>query len=112
MTTKNKPSEEWFNKIMGVEEGKRTQKENDVILGWREFNCFGGHDFKPLKVKKVIYNDPATIILWNDGTKTVVKCMEGDIFSQEMGLAMCICKKVLGSQYHRVFKEWITYEPE
>ena len=64
------------------------------------------------KIKKVIYNDPATIVLWNDGTKTVVKCMEGDAYSQEMGLAMCICKKVLGSQYHKVFKEWVTYEPE
>ena len=24
-------------------------------------------------IKKVIYNDPATIVLWVDGTKTVVK---------------------------------------
>ena len=63
-------------------------------------------------IRKVIYNDPATIVFWNDGTKTVVKCMEGDTFSREMGLAMCICKKVLGDQYHRVFKEWVTYEPE
>lgn len=64
------------------------------------------------KIKKVIFNNPATIVFWEDGTKTVVKCMEGDTFSKEMGLAMCICKKVLGSQYHRVFKEWVTYEPE
>ena len=66
----------------------------------------------PFEIKKVIFNDPATIVLWEDGTKTVVKCMEGDTYSKEMGLAMCICKKALGSQYHRVFKEWVTYEPE
>ena len=37
--------------------------------------------FKPIgftltnkeKIKKVIFNDPATIILWSDNTKTVVK---------------------------------------
>lgn len=66
----------------------------------------------PFAIEKVIFNEPATIVLWEDRTKTVVKCMEGDTFSQEMGLAMCICKKALGDNYHRVFKEWITYEPE
>lgn len=66
----------------------------------------------PFAIEKVIFNEPATIVLWEDGTKTVVKCMEGDTYSQEMGLAMCICKKALGEQYHKVFKEWITYEPE
>ena len=66
----------------------------------------------PFAIKKVIFNEPATIVLWEDGTKTVVKCMEGDTFSKEMGLAMCICKKALGDNYHRVFKEWVTYEPE
>lgn len=32
----------------------------------------GTEAFDP--IKKVIFNDPATIVLWNDGTKTVVKC--------------------------------------
>ena len=63
-------------------------------------------------IRKVIFNDPATIVLWNDGTKTVVKCMEGDTYSQEKGLAMCICKKALGNQYHKVFKEWIKNQQE
>lgn len=85
---------------------------NEQLFGLMGMDCYVGYTFKQPKIKKVIYNDPATIVLWNDGTKTVVKCMEGDTFSKEMGLAMCICKKVLGSQYHRVFKEWITYEPE
>ena len=31
-------------------------------------------------IKKVIYNNPATIICWEDGTKTVVKCSEGDTY--------------------------------
>ena len=54
--------------------------------------------------EKVIFNDPATIVFWKDGTKTVVKCMEGDTYNPEVGLAMCVCKKVYGSKYHKFFK--------
>ena len=46
-------------------------------------------------IKKVIFNDPATIVFWNDGSKTVVKCQEGDIFDPEKGLAMAISMKKL-----------------
>lgn len=48
-------------------------------------------------VKKVIFNDPATIVMWSDGTKTVVKCGENDIFDPEKGVAMCCMKKLLGT---------------
>ena len=51
---------------------------------------------KDLEIEKVIFNDPATVVLWNDGTKTVVKCQEGDNFDPEKGLAMCIAKKTVG----------------
>ena len=44
-------------------------------------------------IKKVIYNPPATIIFWADGTKTVVKCMEGDEFDPEKGLVIGIAQK-------------------
>ena len=39
------------------------------------------------KIEKVIFNDPATIVIWADGSKTVVKCQEGDVFDKEKGLA-------------------------
>ena len=57
-------------------------------------------------IKKVIFNDPATIVLWDDGTKTVVKCSEGDTYSEWSGLAFCICKKLMGDEFHKVFKHW------
>lgn len=62
------------------------------------------------KIKKVIFNDPATIVLWNDGTKTVVKCQAGDEYSKEQGLALCIAKKHLGnkSNFNNEFKRWIN----
>lgn len=52
--------------------------------------------YKP-KISKVIFNDPATIVMWSDGTKTVVKCGENDIFDPEKGVAMACMKKLLGT---------------
>lgn len=65
------------------------------------------------KIKKVIFNDPATIVFWGDGTKTVVKCQEGDTFDKELGLAMAICKKHFGNKgrYNNEFKKWV-YEDD
>ena len=66
------------------------------------------------QINKVIFNDPATIVLWKDGTKTVVKCNPDDIYTKHAGLAMCIAKKALGNtgSYFEVFKEWIVDEDE
>lgn len=50
-------------------------------------------------IKDVIFNDPATIVFWTDGSKTVVKCQKGETFDPEKGLAMAISKKVLGNDY-------------
>lgn len=59
-----------------------------------------------LGIKKVLYSAPATIVFWTDGTKTVVKCAEGDEYTPEVGLAMAISKKVLGDRYSNVFRKY------
>lgn len=62
-------------------------------------------------ITNVIFNNPATIVLWSDGTKTVVKCDERDEFDPEKGLAMAICKKHFGGGfYNDIFKKWIPKE--
>lgn len=73
--------------------------------------------FKKAKIKNVIFNDPATIVFWSDGTKTVVKCGENDIYDPEKGLAMAVAKKYLGtnkshSNYMDEFKKWLPKEEE
>lgn len=60
------------------------------------------------KIKKVIFNNPATIVFWSDGTKTVVKCKKEDTWDPEKGLAMAICKKFLGENFHKEFKKWLN----
>lgn len=51
------------------------------------------------EIEDVIFNDPATIIFWKDGTKTVVKTQNGEAYDPEKGMAMAISKKVLGNDY-------------
>ena len=64
-------------------------------------------------IKEVIFNNPATVVIWADGTKTVVKCQEGDTYNEELGLAMCISKKFFGNKgnFNEVFKKWIKEDP-
>ncbi|WP_456074169.1 hypothetical protein [Holdemanella biformis] len=61
-------------------------------------------------IKKVIFNDPATIVLWNDGSKTVVKCDPDDVFDPEKGLAMACMKKLFGNKgyYNDIFRKWLS----
>lgn len=67
---------------------------------------------KALAIRKVVFNDPATIVFWADGDKTVVKCGENDIFDPEKGLALAISKKFLGNKgkYYDIFKKWLPEE--
>lgn len=62
--------------------------------------------------KPPIFNPPATICYWTDGTRTVVKCQEGDTYSPEAGLALCYMKKVLGNTSRDLNKELHKYIPE
>ena len=68
----------------------------------------GSRHYSYPQIEDVIFNDPATIVFWNDGTKTVVKTQNGEPFDPEKGLAMAITKKVLGnkSSYYDTIKKW------
>ena len=70
--------------------------------------------YRMSSIKNVIFNDPATIVFWNDGTKTIVKAQDGDIFDPEKGLAMAISKKALGNKgnYCETFKKWLPEEED
>lgn len=66
-------------------------------------------------IKKVIFNDPATIVIWADGEKTVVKCQNNEPYDPEKGLAMAITKRALGNKgnYFDEIKKWTKeYKPK
>lgn len=78
--------------------GRRLRKNGIVI----------GSNIAP-NIKKVIFNNPYTIVIWNDGTKTIVRAQDGDNFDTEKGLAMAISKKAFGNNgnYYDEFKKWL-----
>ena len=111
--------------------GKSTRKEvnnmrnvklvNDFSAGLFKFDLcgtpskkeplFGGAWYvggKLTYITRVLYNDPATVVFWNDGTKTVAKCAKEDKYSKETGLAMAILKKLLGNAIvSKTFADWL-----
>lgn len=66
------------------------------------------------KIKRVIFNNPATIVFWNDGTKTVVVCKDEDTFDKEKGLAMAISKYFFNNKgyYNDIFRKWCKDESD
>lgn len=60
-------------------------------------------------IKDVIFATPATIVYWSDGSKTVVKCSEKDVFDPEKGLAMAIAKRCGGNKgsYYKEIQNWV-----
>ena len=70
--------------------------------------------FDDIKPKKIIFSKPATIIIWDDGVKTVVKCQDDEPYDAEKGIALCYMKRFVGNKgnYNNVFKKWITEEED
>ena len=97
---------EWLYKQLGAP----IKKEDDSYMNDRNFICkeltttpstfyidllkgrngLVKNKFDKNTIKDVIFNDPATIVIWKDGTKTVVKCQTetGDTYNKELGLAI------------------------
>lgn len=93
--------------VYGIKNPKVTVNDNkEVTIDVHEGDYY---------ITKVIFNDPATIVFWSDGTKTVVKCCEDDTFDKEKGLAMAVLKKLSGNDskaFHRGLRQWIKPAPE
>ena len=64
-----------------------------------------------LCIRDVIFNNPATIIIWSDGTKTVVKCQQGDEYDPERGFLLCVAKKMFGNRggYNDIMRQWMPW---
>lgn len=85
-------------------------KDSELVFADSKF----GVSETTMGIKNVIFHDPATIVYWMDGSKTVVKCQSGDIFDPEKGLAMAIPKRVYGDngRYYELFKKWLPDSDE
>lgn len=53
-----------------------------------------------------------TVVRWIDGSKTMVRCQEGEPFDKEKGLALCYMKRTLGNKgnFNETLKKWCPIE--
>ena len=93
---------DWLSQTGGV------TQEMSLVGKVEEISFYTGPSTIGPKIEKVIFNNPATIVYWHDGTKTVVKAQNGEPFDKEKGLAMAFMKKVCGNKgnYNEIFKEF------
>ena len=62
------------------------------------------------RIKRIIFNDPVTVVFWTNGDKTTVKCQPGETYDREKGLALAIIKHEIGENqgcFNDIFKKWI-----
>ena len=86
----------------------------------RENTMRKGYIYRPSKENnsmvpdQIIFNPPATIVFWKDGTKTVVKCAEGEKFDPYTGFCYAFTEHFLGSISHikKLCKKSSTGLPE
>lgn len=108
-----------------VADNKTSYDNPVVILDIKEKNVLKGLPLRTITHAKLLEAPPkpdggvdrfyinekkgTTVIVWKDGTKTVVKCQEGEDFDFEKGIAMCFMKKAFKDRgcYNDMFKEAI-----
>lgn len=58
-------------------------------------------------ITKVLYNNPATIVFWSDGTQTRNVCPKNTLYNPDSGLAFCVLKKFMGgNEMAKLFNDW------
>lgn len=60
------------------------------------------------KVKDIRFYDKATVVFWEDKTKTVVVLQDGDTYDKEKAVALCFMKKATGNKgnFNDIFREY------
>lgn len=75
---------------------------DEKVKNLKDFqNRFFG-TYKIPEVREIRYNGPATIVFWEDNTKTVVKVQPGEeYYDPDKAFAMAVCKKLFGNKFNR-----------
>lgn len=77
-----------------------TSRDDDSFFSWRR----GTDAIGKTLPRKWVINGPATILFWEDGTKTIVKCNKGDEFDAQKGYLMAYFEKWTGLSKHQIAK--------
>lgn len=93
--------------VMKVDPGKLLTKEDilHIVVGKTSFAFDFGID-------RIIRNGPATIVIWTDGTKTIVKRSKGEKDDIYVAFCAALAKKLYGnnSKIKRMLNDKTVYE--
>ena len=65
-----------------------------------------------MKIKNVIYNPPAVIVYWEDGSKTVSKVDKNDKYNKLTGFLLCLAKHEYGNKdLWKLLEKWVWDAP-
>lgn len=90
---------------------KAKMQYNEIVSSYSKASLLKKDEVLFPEIKKVHFSGPCTVVIWEDGTKTMVRCQDGDEFDPEKGLAMAIAKKALGNK-GRYFDEFKKHIPD
>lgn len=75
---------------------KEDEIDNDLNLIRMIEELEEEEQYNYLAYERIIFNDPATIVIWADGTRTVVKACKEDKFDKGVGLKTALLQRVFG----------------
>ena len=60
-------------------------------------------------IRQIIFSGPKTIVIWSDGSKTIVSCSKDDTYDGYIGFCAAVAKKMFGStsQVKKVIDKYI-----
>lgn len=107
MRKRNMPISSEMKKILSSIYGSTNDMRKGYIYKYPEKN-------NSMVPNQIIFNPPATIVFWKDGSKTVVKCAEGEKFDPYTGFCYAFTEHFLGSISHikKLCKKSSTGLPE
>lgn len=90
-----------YNGKIGVQLGGRANPNSEYGVFWFKETSLAiipdCDTITEISVKQIIYSGPKTIIIWSDGSKTIVSCGEGDTYDRYAGFCAAVTKKIFGS---------------
>ena len=98
----------------------KKEKEHAVYV-INPFAKFGGSfdkisesgNVSKVHITKVLYNNPATVVWWSDGTITRNICPDDALYNPDTGLAFCWLKKMFNSDdIAKLFHDWAMPDGE
>ena len=89
-------TKELYARLEAIEVQSEIDRGTYKILTFSTGDVSFNDNVRP-KIRKIIFNPPATVILWNDGTKTVVKCEDRDVYDPYFGFMAAYMKHEFGT---------------